>query len=245
MSLLDPYIVQTLTPLTDNVAPTDLVHVTLIAEAYTSQMQVDFFNDMSKLVNESFLSSGSAFESLLPLLAVHAIHVPSESASIPNDFDEHQSGRSRKRVGLRGNKGPTGGAGTFFGLRREDGPLRTVAPPGNGRKAYSKAKQVCAESAWAVAAASSHGSSGRGALHPANDDNNNNNRMVNTLGASSSVGCDHVMLVAHDPWYGGLGEEVAIFTSSKTSGGLALRHELGHILADVGEEYDGGGDYSG
>ena len=26
---------------------------------------------------------------------------------------------------------------------------------------------------------------------------------------------------------------------------LALRHELGHILGDIGEEYDAGGDYSG
>ena len=38
---------------------------------------------------------------------------------------------------------------------------------------------------------------------------------------------------------------MAIFTSSVTSGALALRHELGHIFADVGEEYDGGNDYSG
>jgi hypothetical protein len=48
----------------------------------------------------------------------------------------------------------------------------------------------------------------------------------------------HLFFVCFHKYYGGLGDEVAIFTSSPTSGGLALRHELGHILADVGE-----GDY--
>ena len=63
--------------------------------------------------------------------------------------------------------------------------------------------------------------------------------------SGGGAGCDHVMLMARDAWYGGLGDRVAIFTSSRTSGALALRHELGHVLADVGEEYDGGEDYSG
>ena len=49
-------------------------------------------------------------------------------------------------------------------------------------------------------------------------------------------GCDHVILMVHDEWYGGLGEDVAIVTASRTSGHVAVRHELGHILADVGEE---------
>ena len=93
-----------------------------------------------------------------------------------------------------------------FSLRREDGPLRTVAPPGSGRDVYRKAKRVC---------------------------------------AAVAPGCDHVLLMARDEWYGGLGDEVAIFTASPSSGALALRHELGHILADIGEEYDGGSDYSG
>ena len=54
-----------------------------------------------------------------------------------------------------------------------------------------------------------------------------------------------LVLLANDPYYGGLGDDVIIATSSRTSGALALRHELGHVLGDVGEEYDGGADYSG
>ncbi|KAH8084411.1 IgA peptidase M64 [Aureococcus anophagefferens] len=53
-----------------------------------------------------------------------------------------------------------------------------------------------------------------------------------------------LVLLANDPYYGGLGDDVIIATASKTSGALALRHELGHVLGDVGEEYDGA-DYSG
>ena len=54
-----------------------------------------------------------------------------------------------------------------------------------------------------------------------------------------------LILLANDPFYGGLGDEVIVATNSRTSGALALRHELGHALGDVGEEYDGGDDYSG
>lgn len=54
-----------------------------------------------------------------------------------------------------------------------------------------------------------------------------------------------VVLLANDDFYGGLGDEVVIATRSLTSGALALRHELGHVLGDLGEEYDGGEDFSG
>ncbi|MEZ4749571.1 MAG: M64 family metallopeptidase [Bdellovibrionota bacterium] len=53
--------------------------------------------------------------------------------------------------------------------------------------------------------------------------------------------CDYPILMANDPYYGGLGGEFAITTSSPTSGTKVLRHELGHNFGKVGEEYDGGG----
>ena len=52
-------------------------------------------------------------------------------------------------------------------------------------------------------------------------------------------GCDFPVIVANDPFYGGLGGEVAITTSSPQSGAVVLRHELGHNFGRVGEEYDG------
>ena len=57
--------------------------------------------------------------------------------------------------------------------------------------------------------------------------------------------CDIAVILVNDPFYGGLGDEVAILSASKSTGSIAFRHELGHILADIGEEYDGGDDYSG
>lgn len=54
-------------------------------------------------------------------------------------------------------------------------------------------------------------------------------------------GCDYPIVVANDPYYGGLGGQLAITTSSPTSGTIVLRHELGHNFGRVGEEYDGGG----
>eukprot|EP00736_Rhodelphis_marinus_P004808 Rmarinus@m.12493 len=58
-------------------------------------------------------------------------------------------------------------------------------------------------------------------------------------------GYDYAVILVNDPYYGGLGDDIAIISSSPTSGALALRHELAHNFADVGEEYDSGGDYSG
>jgi hypothetical protein len=57
--------------------------------------------------------------------------------------------------------------------------------------------------------------------------------------------CDFPTLIGNDAYYGGLGGEFTISTSSKTSGTLVLRHEMGHNFASVGEEYDGGSAYSG
>jgi len=57
--------------------------------------------------------------------------------------------------------------------------------------------------------------------------------------------CDFPTLIGNDPYYGGLGGEFTISTSSPTSGTVVLRHEMGHNFASVGEEYDGGSVYSG
>lgn len=54
-------------------------------------------------------------------------------------------------------------------------------------------------------------------------------------------GCDYPIVIANDPYYGGLGGEFAISTSSPESGIIVLRHELGHQVGEIGEEYDGGG----
>lgn len=56
----------------------------------------------------------------------------------------------------------------------------------------------------------------------------------------AAPGCDYPVVIANDPYYGGLGGEVAISTSSESSGSVVLRHELGHNFGQVGEEYDGG-----
>ncbi|KAJ3046627.1 hypothetical protein HK097_000677 [Rhizophlyctis rosea] len=57
--------------------------------------------------------------------------------------------------------------------------------------------------------------------------------------------CDYPSLIGNDDYYGGLGGEFVISTSSKTSGTVVLRHEMGHNFVSVGEEYDGGQVYEG
>jgi|GEM_PF-1543601 len=59
--------------------------------------------------------------------------------------------------------------------------------------------------------------------------------------SQAAPGCEYPVIIANDPHYGGLGGEFAISTSSRTSGSMVLRHELGHNFGRVGEEYDGGG----
>ncbi|KAG0364920.1 hypothetical protein BGZ54_007026 [Gamsiella multidivaricata] len=63
--------------------------------------------------------------------------------------------------------------------------------------------------------------------------------------AVGKYACDFPSLIGNDPYYGGLGGEFVISTSSNKSGTVVLRHELGHSLINVGEEYDGGYVYSG
>ncbi|KAF8513772.1 IgA peptidase M64-domain-containing protein [Gautieria morchelliformis] len=57
--------------------------------------------------------------------------------------------------------------------------------------------------------------------------------------------CDYPILLGNDPLYGGLGGEFTISTASELNGPLVLRHELGHSIIGVGEEYDGGYAYFG
>ncbi|KAJ3153221.1 hypothetical protein HDU89_000850 [Geranomyces variabilis] len=57
--------------------------------------------------------------------------------------------------------------------------------------------------------------------------------------------CDYPSLIGNDDFYGGLGGEFVISTRSNASGTVVMRHELGHNLVNVGEEYDGGQVYSG
>ncbi|GFZ45344.1 hypothetical protein JCM24511_03070 [Saitozyma sp. JCM 24511] len=58
-------------------------------------------------------------------------------------------------------------------------------------------------------------------------------------------GCDQAILLGNDPLYGGLGGEFTVITASALNGPLVLRHELGHSLIPVGEEYEGGFAYFG
>jgi hypothetical protein len=124
-------IVKTL--LSQNVHPKDVVHITLISEAYTNEQAAEFFEDCDRLVVEAFTGPTGAFRSLVPLLAVHAIHIPSFQDHIPLMF-------GKSRANIRGEKS------TAFELRREDGPLRTIAPK-NDRAAYTKAKSICRDNA--------------------------------------------------------------------------------------------------
>ncbi|KAG8761592.1 hypothetical protein FRC11_013700 [Ceratobasidium sp. 423] len=56
--------------------------------------------------------------------------------------------------------------------------------------------------------------------------------------------CNYPLLLGNDPLYGGaasmrLGGEFTISTASALNGPLVLRHELGHSIIWVGDEYDG------
>ncbi|EIW81109.1 hypothetical protein CONPUDRAFT_124060 [Coniophora puteana RWD-64-598 SS2] len=63
--------------------------------------------------------------------------------------------------------------------------------------------------------------------------------------ASLGDGCDYAIVLGNDPLYGGIGGEYTSITASEANGPLVLRHELGHSIIDVGEEYDGGYAYFG
>ncbi|KAF9265266.1 hypothetical protein L218DRAFT_898916 [Marasmius fiardii PR-910] len=57
--------------------------------------------------------------------------------------------------------------------------------------------------------------------------------------------CNYPIILGNDPLYGGLGGRPTIITSSRLNGPQILRHELGHSIIPVGEEYDGGFAYFG
>ncbi|KAG9089421.1 hypothetical protein FS749_001349 [Ceratobasidium sp. UAMH 11750] len=56
---------------------------------------------------------------------------------------------------------------------------------------------------------------------------------------SLASGCNYPLLLGNDPLYGGLGGEFTISTALVLNGPLVLRHELGHSIIWVGDEYDG------
>ncbi|KAG8729221.1 hypothetical protein FRC12_021169 [Ceratobasidium sp. 428] len=56
---------------------------------------------------------------------------------------------------------------------------------------------------------------------------------------SLGSGCNYPLLLGNDPLYGGLGGEFTISTASVLNGPLVLRHELGHSIIWIGDEYDG------
>ncbi|KAL0569287.1 hypothetical protein V5O48_012674, partial [Marasmius crinis-equi] len=59
--------------------------------------------------------------------------------------------------------------------------------------------------------------------------------------ACASLGnqCDYPVLLGNDPLYGGSGGIPTIITASPVNGPSILRHELGHSIIKIGEEYDG------
>ncbi|RYP92812.1 hypothetical protein DL770_001092 [Monosporascus sp. CRB-9-2] len=61
----------------------------------------------------------------------------------------------------------------------------------------------------------------------------------------STDACDYPILLGNDPFYGGLGGTFTVVTASPNNGPAVLRHELGHSIIGVGEEYDGGTVYRG
>jgi hypothetical protein len=63
--------------------------------------------------------------------------------------------------------------------------------------------------------------------------------------ACQSTDCDYPILLGNDPFYGGLGGTFTVVTASPANGPAVLRHELGHSIINIGEEYDGGQVYRG
>lgn len=72
-----------------------------------------------------------------------------------------------------------------------------------------------------------------------------NHRYSTRNGTAVSFGCDEPILLGNDGFYGGLGGTPTVITASRENGVQVLRHELGHTLIPVGEEYDGGYAYFG
>lgn len=70
-------------------------------------------------------------------------------------------------------------------------------------------------------------------------------RAACTFWRETKDACDQAVLLGNDELYGGLGGEFTITTSSAANGVIVARHELGHSLIKVGEEYDGAEAYFG
>ncbi|PVH96635.1 hypothetical protein DM02DRAFT_617107 [Periconia macrospinosa] len=68
---------------------------------------------------------------------------------------------------------------------------------------------------------------------------------VASAACRSTDTCDYPILLGNDPYYGGLGGTFTVTTASPGNGASVLRHELGHSIIGVGEEYDGGSVYRG
>lgn len=73
----------------------------------------------------------------------------------------------------------------------------------------------------------------------------NNSDVALVACASLGKKCNYAILLGNDPLYGGLGGDYTTTTASLANGALVLRHEIGHSIIDVGEEYDGGYAYFG
>ncbi|KAL1748170.1 IgA peptidase M64-domain-containing protein [Schizophyllum fasciatum] len=59
--------------------------------------------------------------------------------------------------------------------------------------------------------------------------------------ACDSLGdqCDHPVIIGNSELYGGIGGDIVTITPSKANGASILRHESGHNIIKIGEEYDG------
>jgi len=69
---------------------------------------------------------------------------------------------------------------------------------------------------------------------------NDPDAIADSCSATGPGACDYPVVLGQDPYYGGLGGQYSISTSSPRSGIVVLRHELGHSIGGVGEEYDSG-----
>ena len=118
----------------------DILHIAILAEGYQQNEASSFLQDVRRLVHECIFDDGAAFSSLAAFFAVHAIMVPSKDSGVFQQIENTDDSPQ-----LRGAKATRRRHSTAFSLRREDGPLRTVAPPGSGLKAYGKAKRICSE----------------------------------------------------------------------------------------------------
>ena len=72
-----------------------------------------------------------------------------------------------------------------------------------------------------------------------------NHRSSTRKHSAVPFGCDEPILLGNDGFYGGLGGTPTVITASRENGVQVLRHELGHTLIPVGEEYDNGYAYFG